>query len=170
VRLLLTAVDHALFEPAVPLTVLEEVELNVLEAFPQLDPTAFRRRVGHMRNAHGDHLIALGNLQAVPAVINPKDRHVVAAAIDAEATMVVTSDRRLRDQIAASKLGIEPLTGDAFAMRLWTEAPAEVGVVIESLIAKRQRRPVTGDEMADQLAPHFPSWLPGGHPAEGRNC
>jgi hypothetical protein len=41
-------------------------------------------------------------------------------------------------------------------MRLWAQAPEEVDGVIEALIAKRRRRPVSAEEMANQLAQHFP--------------
>lgn len=96
-------------------------------------------------------------------MINVKDRHVVAAALAAGATWVVTDDGTLRSEIAGSGLDLEPLDGDAFVARLWDESPADVGEVIDSLIAKRHRPTVSPREMATQLCVHFPAmataWL-----------
>lgn len=99
----------------------------------------------------------------VPEAVNAKDRHVVAAALAGDARFVVTEDTRLRTEVAAAGLGVEPLDGDAFAMRLWAAAPVRVDQTIRQLIAKRRRRPVSESEMAAQLAAHFPAmtaaWL-----------
>ncbi len=75
----------------------------------------------------------------------------------------MTEDDRLRTQIPAACIGVEPLDGDAFAMRLWDSSPAGVDEAIRQMIAKRRRLPVSEPEMAAQLAAHFPAmgaaWL-----------
>lgn len=162
---LLTAFDHHLFEPVVSQTVLEEVERSLLEDFRHVDPDGLMRRVEQMRLALADHIVDTRGVVGVPEMINPKDRHVVAAAIAAEATCVVTNDAELRAEITESGLALEPLDGSDFAIRLWDAAPAEVGEVVDALIAKRRRRPVSAAVMAGQLGAHFPrmaeAWLRG---------
>jgi len=154
---LLTAFDRHLIEPIVSEFVLDEVERTLIEDFPRLDPTALRRRVGHMRIALTDQTIDTAAREMVPATINSKDRHVVAAALMAEATVVVTNDVTLRAEIAAGGLDhLEPVDADAFALRLWRGSPAEVSGVIDAMVAKR-RKLLSAAAMVEQLRQHFPS-------------
>lgn len=159
---LLTAFDHGLFEPVVSPAVLDEVERTLLEDFPHIDPDGLRRRVGYLRLALADNVVVTTEVD-VPEAINHKDRHVVGAALAAEAPLLVTDDAALRREIEAAHIGVEPVGGDAFAERLWAASPAGVDGTIRSLIAKRRRRPVSEAQMAAQLAAHFPSmsaaWL-----------
>lgn len=96
-------------------------------------------------------------------MINAKDHHVVAAALTAEATCLVTNDNALRSEIAGSGLNIDPLDGNAFVSRMWEASPTDVSDVIDALIAKRRRPPVSPALMAAQLHVHFPAtaaaWL-----------
>lgn len=165
---LLTAFDRGVFEPIVSTTVLDEVERTLIDTFPHVDPDGLRRRVHHMRAALADQTIDVTGFVGVADMINTdmintKDRHVVAAGLVAEATWVVTDDGALRSEIAGSGLGLEPLDGNAFVMRLWESSPAEVSEVVHSLVAKRRRPAVLPSEMAAQLHVHFPAmtaaWL-----------
>ena len=103
----LTAFEHHLFEPIVSSTVLDEVERTLIEDFPQLDPGALRRRVEHMRAALDDQTVDTQVVEGLPDMINAKDRHVIAAALVAQATIVVTNDNALRSEIAGSGLDLE---------------------------------------------------------------
>lgn len=103
---LLVAADLRLFEPIVSAAVLEEVERNLIEDFPHLDPSGLLRRVKHMRAALADQTVDTETIKGVPPTINSKDRHVVAAALAAEATIVVTNDQALRTEITASGLDL----------------------------------------------------------------
>lgn len=93
---LLTAFDRGLYEPVVSTEAIVEAERNLIEDFPHLDPARLRRRVGQMRDALDDQLVDPGSVDDVPEAINPKDRHVIAAALAGEASIVVTNDKRLR--------------------------------------------------------------------------
>lgn len=168
---LLTAFDRGVFEPIVSTTVLDEVERTLIEYFPHADPGGLRRRVEHMRAALADQTVDTKGLVAVAGAVNAKDRHIVAAALAAEATCLVTNDNALRSEVEGSGLDLEPLDGNDFVMRLWDASPAEVSEVIGALIAKRLRRPVSPTEMAAQLRVHFPAmtaaWLARRHDAPG---
>jgi len=52
-------------------------------------------------------------VKGVPDAINAKDRHVVAAALEGEASVIVTNDSALRSEIDASDLELDSadLTG-----------------------------------------------------------
>ncbi len=105
---LLTAFDLGLYEPLVSSEILVEVERNLVEAFPHLDPDGLRRRVGQMRGALEDHVVDPGSLDVNSEAINPKDRHVIAAALAGEASLVVTNDKRLRAETESAHAGLVP--------------------------------------------------------------
>src|SRR5690606_2811865 len=90
---LLTAFDLGLYEPVVSTEAIVEAERNLIEDFPHLDPARLRGRVGQMRDALDDHLVDPGSVDDLGA-LNPKDRHVIAAALAGEASIVVTNDKR----------------------------------------------------------------------------
>lgn len=95
--------------------------------------------------------------ESIPAAINAKDRHIVSAAIQGEASPIVTNDRRLRREVAASDLAVRGIDLDTFATTLWQSAPDEVTSVVDSLIRKRTRRPVSRSEMLEALRGHMPN-------------
>lgn len=156
---LLTAFDLGIFEPVVSAEVLIEVERTLIEGFPHLDPAAIEHRVESMRIALEDQTIDTSSVEGVPDTINAKDRHVVAAALEGEASVIVTNDSALRSEIGASDLEIEARDVDAFVQQLWQDAATEVEAVVAELIAKRRRHPVTQAEMVEQLRLRFPSMV-----------
>lgn len=162
---LLIAFDHGLFEPIVSTMVLDEVERTLIDDFPHVNPGGLRRRVDHMRAALAGQTVDVDATEfaLVVEMINAKDHHVVAAALASEATCVVTNDNALRSEIAGSGLDLEPLDGNSFVRGMWDASSADVNEVIDALIAKRRRPPVSPTSMAAQLRAHFPAmtaaWL-----------
>lgn len=106
---LLTASEVGLVDVVVSEPVLAEVERNLVENFPHVEPARLHRRVQDMRVFLADQIIGVSDLDTLAEVVNAKDRHVVAAAIEAEADVLDTNDRRLRDEVAASSLIIRPM-------------------------------------------------------------
>lgn len=162
---LLTAFDLGLYEPVVSTEAVAEVERNLIEDFPQVDPAALRRRVGQMREALDDQLIDPGSVDDASAVINPKDRHVIATALAGEASIVVSNDKRLRAEIESADLGLLAMSADDFATHLWTVAPDDVDEIINTLVAKRTKKPVTAHDLIEAMGGSFPTmtaaWLDG---------
>lgn len=142
-----------------------EAERNLIEDFPHLDPAGLRRRVGQMRDALDDQLVDPGSVDDVPAAINPKDRHVVAAALAGEASIVVTNDKRLRAETETAEAGLLAMSADDFATHLWILMPDDVDEVISALVAKRTKRPVTGEALIEAMRATFPTmasaWVAG---------
>jgi len=142
-----------------------EVERNLVEDFPHLDLASLRRRVGQMRDALEDQLVDAGPVDDVPEAINPKDRHVIAAAFAGEASIVVTNDKRLRAETETADVGLLAMSADDFATHLWVLMPDDVDEVISTLVAKRTKRPVTGEELIETMRATFPTtasaWLAG---------
>jgi rRNA-processing protein FCF1 len=152
---LLTAFDHGLYEPIVSAAALDEVERALADDFRWLDAAAIGRRVGAMRAALEDHIV-VGAVAGVPSTINAKDRHVVSAALEAEAAVVVTNDQRLRPEIDTAAAGLRAVDLDAFAVGLWESSPGGLLSVFNTLVRKRRVRPVTTAEMLAALGKHMP--------------
>jgi hypothetical protein len=66
-------------------------------------------------------------------VVNAKDRHVAAAAVEAGADVLVTNDRRLRDEVVASSLVVRPMSADDLGAQLWDSDHEAVSQVIDTL-------------------------------------
>lgn len=160
---LLTAFDLGLYEPVVSTEALAEAEPSLVEDFPHLDGARLHRRVGQMRDALDDQLIEPDSVDDAPKVINPKDRHVIAAALAGEASIVVSNDERLRAETESADLGLLAMSADDFATHLWTFAPDDVDEVISTLVAKRTKQPVTAHDLIEAMRGSFPTmtaaWL-----------
>lgn len=120
--------------------VLAEVERNLIADFPQLDPDSLRRRVNQMRDALDDHVVDPGSLDA---------------ALAGGASVVVTNDGRLRSETETAIVDLLPMSADAFAAHLWQLTPEGVDEVINTLVAKRTKRPVTVDELMEAMRGPF---------------
>ena len=153
---LLTAFDHGLYEPIVSTAALAEIERTLIEDFPHLDPAAIRHRLATMQIALEDQLVD-GQGVDVPAGINAKDCHVVGAALVGAAQMIVSNDRRLRAEVDASELQLTMLDLDTFAIGLWRSSPTDVHGVIDTMVSKRQRPPISTDELIGALRRSMPS-------------
>ena len=157
--LLLTAFDHDLHQPIITPKILDEVERNLLRAFPHLEPDALRRRVEHMRRALALHTLPDTDGGEAVEGINRKDRHVVAAALAGDADVVVTNDRRLRTEIDALRRPLGSMSADDFAVGLLGHDRDAIEKVLDALITKRVRRPITREELLDRLADTFPLFV-----------
>lgn len=157
---LLSLFDAELFQPVVGPTILAEVERSLVVDFPHLDPDALRRRVHQMRRALALNVHDGADASAdVLAGVNRKDRHVAALAIALRVDLVVTNDRRLRREIDALGQPFRALTADDFVLRLLIDNRDGADDVIDVLVAKRTRRPITRDALIDQLAVPLPRFV-----------
>lgn len=157
--LLLSAFDEDLFRPIITVTILVEIERNLVDAFPHLDPVALRGRVAQVAAALSFHTHDEGDVTgAEVASVNRKDRHVAATALAHGADLIVSNDRRLRREINALGQPLRAVSGDEFAQQLLDDEPDGIDAVIDELVAKRTRRPVSRSEFIDQLAGTFPGF------------
>ena len=157
--LLLSAFDEDLYRPIVTATILDETERNLVDGSTHLDPVALRGRVAQVAAVLSHHTHDEGDVTAAAvATLNRKDRHVAATALARGADLVVSNDRRLRREINALSGPLRAVTGDEFAQRLLADQPDGIDAVIDALVAKRTRRPVTRSELIDQLAGSFPAF------------
>ena len=93
------------------------------------------------------------------ATVNRKDHHVAATALAHGADPVVSNDRRLRREVNALGRRLQAVTGDEFAQRLLVDQPDGTDAVVDALVAKRTRPPLTRSALVDQLAASFAAEL-----------
>jgi len=157
--LLLSAFDEDLYRPVITVTILDEVERSLIAGFTHLDPVALQGRVAQVAGALSLHTHDVGDVTAAAvAAVNRKDRHVAATALAHGADLVVSNDRRLRREINALDQPLPAVTADEFAQRLLADQPDGIDAVVDALVAKRTRRPITRIELVDQLAASFPGF------------
>lgn len=136
---LLWLAEAGLFQPLWSDQILDEVERNL----PKLgvEPAQAKRRVSQMRDAFGAEALVEDFDDLIERMTcDPKDRHVLAAAVHDEADALVTFNLKDFPVEASAPYGIEILHPDLFLLGLLNERPTEV---IEALDARVQdlRRP-----------------------------
>lgn len=111
--------------------ILDEAFRSVARDRPDLDAARLARTRQRMCEAVLDSVITgFEELEATITLPDVDDRHVVAAAIRAGASIIVTFNLRDFPEAELSKHGLLPLHPDVFAMELLARSPA---VVLEVL-------------------------------------
>ena len=148
--LLLTLSAFDAFEVRWTDAILDEMTRNVLANHPGVDPARFDERVvGSMRAAFPDALID-GYEHLIDAMDNdPKDRHVAAAAIHANADAVMTYNVRDFGGEVLQRHGVAVVTPPEIVGLLMEEEPSVVALAIRVMASRKKRPPLTpGDVVA----------------------
>lgn len=116
--------------------ILDEVFRNIAINRPDLDPERLVRTRGRMCAAVLDCLVTgFEELEAAISLPDADDRHVVAAAIRAGASIIVTFNLRDFPEDELARHGVVALHPDLLAMELLTRTPVSVLEVIASQAA-----------------------------------
>lgn len=131
----------------------EEWMRNLLADRPELDPAKIERRRDLMDAALDDCLIT-GYEALIPTLQLPDadDRHVLAAAIHAQADVILTSNLRDFPATALAPYGLVGQSPDAFLTRLVEQHPAEVQAVVKEMQSRKTRPLISLAEMLQKLA------------------
>ena len=135
---LLRLAEAGLFQPLWSDQILDEVERNL----PKLGvgPTRAARRVGNMRTAFGAEALVDGFEELIDQMTcDPKDRHVLAAAVHDQADALVTFNLKDFPADATTPHGIEILHPDMFLLQLLNEWPADVVSVLQAGVQDLRR-------------------------------
>ena len=154
--LLLSCFDHDLYQPVVTRRILDEVEHSLAVDFAHLDRDFIVRRVRQVSAALAFHTQPDPAVTDAVAGVNAKDRHVAAIALAARADLVVTNDKRLRREIEALDSPVRAVSSDEFIVGLYQVDPDQVVAVLDAMVTKRTRRPITRTELVAALAGSFP--------------
>jgi predicted nucleic acid-binding protein len=152
--LILRTAEFGAFRPLWSAHVLEELQ-NALAR--RIAPEAAARRVSQMRVAFPD-----AEVQGYEALIDtmrcdPKDRHVLAAAVRADAAIIVTFNLKDFPAAALDPFDISAVHPDEFLLDQLDLYPAQVLRALDELSASYERPPMTVDQVLAALTP----WVPG---------
>lgn len=89
---------------------------------------------------------------------DPKDRHVLAAAVIAKADIIVTPNLKDFDDKALAPWNIKAQSPDDFLCELFEEYPDEMVQVIQKQVQMYRRHPRTFLELLDKLSKQIPKF------------
>ncbi len=89
----------------------------------------------------------------------PKDRHVLAAAIQVKATAIVTANLKDFPTVSLGPYALTAEHPDSFLVRLHASHPAAVAQLLEEQAAAKSRPPQTLVQLLDTLAVHVPGFV-----------
>ncbi|GAA3442159.1 PIN domain-containing protein [Planomonospora venezuelensis] len=124
--LLLRLAEEDLLQPRWSPHIMEEMQRHL----PSADPQALRRRVNAMNTAFEDAMVIGYDELIVQMTDHPKDRHVLAAAIRADADLIITCNLRDFPAESCDLHGIEVQHPDDFLLDLLEREPAAIHRVI----------------------------------------
>lgn len=116
--LLLTLADEGLFEPRWSKTILEETERALVGPKLGLNPEKARRRLNAMRAAYPEAAVAGYAPLVAGLTCDPKDRHVLAAAIAGGVDVLVTNNLKDFPAEACDPYDLQVLDADEFLLTL----------------------------------------------------
>lgn len=123
--LLLRLADESVFQPRWSNQILDEVRRNV-----PIEPAAIERRIMFMNKAF-EEAMTTGYEHLIDRMSNhPKDRHVLAVAVAADADRIVTSNLRDFPSHACEPHGVEAEHPEEFLDRVFAREPRLVVRVI----------------------------------------
>ncbi|MFO5473828.1 MAG: putative toxin-antitoxin system toxin component, PIN family [Dolichospermum sp.] len=89
---------------------------------------------------------------------DPKDRHVLAAAVIAKADIIVTTNLKDFDHKALTPWNVKAQSPDDFLCELFNEYPDEMVQVIQNQVQRYRRHPRTFLELLDKLSKQIPKF------------
>jgi predicted nucleic acid-binding protein len=139
--------------------ILEEMACNVLENNPDLPEENMERLVRTMEGAFPEAMVT-GHEPLIPSMTNdPKDRHVLAAAIRGRADVIVTSNVRDFPPEACEPYDVAVQTPDEFLSNQWEiEDPDYLLMVFEDWVSHLKSPPLMLEELLEKLARVAPNF------------
>lgn len=159
-NLMLTLAEAELFHPVWTSDLLDEVQRNLSGDRFGKTPEQAAHRVAQMRAAFPfAEEECRGHRELIPAMTNdPKDRHVLAAAVRSGASLIVTANLTDFPPAALEPFGVEAISPDEF---LCDQLDLDAGTVLQAmrtLVARNRLPPHTVRELLtslEKLTPHF---------------
>jgi len=154
--LILRLAEGGAFRPLWSQHVLQELEENLAERIGQ---DAAARRVGFMRRAFPDAEVTGYELLIDTMANDPKDRHVLAAAVCGNAAVIVTFNLDDFPDSALSSFDIIAIHPDEFLLDQFDLYRSLVVEVFEDLADTYERPPMTVEQLLSSLAPMTPQFV-----------
>lgn len=164
--LLLRLGETDIYQPLWSDAILEEVRRNLVSSLSRTEKQA-ARRVGQMRRAF-PHAIVSGYQALVPVMTNdPKDRHVLAAAIHGQAALIVTANLKDFPAEALAPYGIEAVHPDDFLLDQLDLYPQQTIQCLQEQRAAYRNPSFTRSEFYNSLSHTAPQFAAAAQESEG---
>lgn len=155
---LLRLAEAHTYRPLWSAHVLAEVERNLPRCAAEMTPAKARHRVETMRSFFPDAEVT-GYESLIPAMTNEqKDRHVLAAAVRADAALIVTANLRDFPATALAPYDIEAVHPENFLLDQLDLYPEQTVQCLHELVAARKRPAETLESFLTQLAKTVPGF------------
>lgn len=150
--LLLTGAVADLYEPKWSAEILDEMRRNIVANNAHVTEDAINLRlIPAMKNQFPDAEV-FGFEERIASMDNhPKDRHVAATAVHAQANRIVTYNVRDFRGEALPAAGVEIITPATLTQSWLDETPEVLSEVIEKMAARKQRPPMTPLDILETL-------------------
>ncbi|WP_019201357.1 putative toxin-antitoxin system toxin component, PIN family [Tsukamurella sp. 1534] len=156
-NVLLSIADAGLFSPVWSADILTELQRNLVEK-AGLTEVAARHRLDQMQRAF-PHASATGYEHFLSALTNdPKDRHVLAAAVRTGAAQIVTANLNDFPPTALSGYDIEAIHPDEFLLNQLDLDEERTLAAVDAMLARNLRPPTDRHDLSLTLrtqAPRF---------------
>ncbi|MGH3510788.1 MAG: PIN domain-containing protein [Pseudonocardiaceae bacterium] len=155
---LLNVAEAGLFRVLWTEEILTETARNIVRDTPGLTMEHLEKTFAAMRRAFPDAMIS-GYEPLIEAMTNhSKDRHVLAAAVAAQADVVVTANLRHFPPQSGNPHGIRIESPDQFLCDAMQRQPDVVAAALRAQAARKRHPPMSADEMLDRLAITVPNF------------
>lgn len=155
---LLRAAEADLYQPRWSEAILAELARSLKRRRPDLDPVRIDRRIADMRSTFPEAMVT-GYEALVPIMRNdPKDRHVLAAAVRVNAAVIVTENVTDFPVFACEPYQITVQTADEFLLYLWYLDPDAMSEVLKQEAAILRNPPKTVRELVETLSSIAPAF------------
>ena len=133
-----------LVQPRWSTRILDECFRSIAVKRPDLDPEALLRTRSKICLAFPDAMVAdTGGVPVALALPDPDDLHVIATAVDAAATMIVTFNLRDFPESVLRPLGLSAVHPDDFVLGRIDEAPGTACAVVAQQAGALKNPPIT---------------------------
>jgi predicted nucleic acid-binding protein len=139
-----------LYSPLWSDLILDEMSRNIVKA-DHATQEQMTHLVNEMTSAFPEAMVPLAEIKALESSMtnDPKDRHVLAAAVAADAEVVVTFNLKHFPADACETVGVEAIDPDRFLCDLHDLAPGDVRRAIVAQAGALRKRQKTFDELLD---------------------
>jgi predicted nucleic acid-binding protein len=155
---LLRAAEWGLYQPRWSEEILEEIRRTLLGR-RMTDESQAEYLLKALRTAFPEAIVRNYEVLIAGMGNDPKDRHVLAAAVAAGAEVIVTTNLRHFPRSALIPLGKEAQHPDQFLMQLFDLAPQEMSEILRQQAADLGDPPMTVDDVLGRLEKQVPGFV-----------
>ena len=158
--LLLQLANRDAFVPLWSSAILEEV-VNSLVTTGRVTKALALTRVDMMNEAFLDAQVANWEslVYSIEGIPDPDDRHVVAAAIEGNASAIVTDNLKDFPNLALEDHGLHAKSCDDFLLDLYDLSPARFDDALDEMVKLRTRPKVSLSQLLEVLAKSCPNFV-----------